>query len=190
MDSFPSMISARLRNVLGFVKFKCHQMMTTTRESARDVILLFVCLCNRSLILYIFTLNSYSYSLTLSLSLSLFRVFIIFRYGGNDSNDDGGDSNDDDSDDDDDPDFLFSFIVARTALSRLLSRPRPLHRRRSQPLSSPLLSFSLLLAGRRRANPIPRRVPSLIQPSVVSVRCSPTLGFDRRTSRRSSGTRW
>jgi len=64
------MIIARLRNVLGFVKFKCHQMMTTTRESARDVILLFVCLCNRSLILYIFTLNSYSYSLTLSLSLS------------------------------------------------------------------------------------------------------------------------
>ena len=70
MDSFLSMIIARLRNVLGFVKFKCHQMMTTTRESARDVILLFVCLCNRSLILYIFTLNSYSYSLTLSLSLS------------------------------------------------------------------------------------------------------------------------
>ena len=54
MDSFLSMIIARLRNVLGFVKFKCHQMMTTTRESARDVILIFVCLCNRSLILYIF----------------------------------------------------------------------------------------------------------------------------------------
>ena len=76
MDSFLSMIIARLRNVLGFVKFKCHQMMTTTRESARDVILLFVCLCNRSLILYIFTLNSYSYSLTLSLSLSLSFAYL------------------------------------------------------------------------------------------------------------------
>lgn len=71
------MIIARLRNVLGFVKFKCHQMMTTTRESARDVILLFVCLCNRSLILYIFTLNSYSYSLTLSLSFAYLSSFVM-----------------------------------------------------------------------------------------------------------------
>lgn len=71
------MIIARLRNVLGFVKFKCHQMMTTTRESARDVILLFVCLCNRSLILYIFTLYSYSYSLTLSLSFAYLSSFVM-----------------------------------------------------------------------------------------------------------------
>lgn len=71
------MIIARLRNVLGFVKFKRHQMMTTTRESARDVILLFVCLCNRSLILYIFTLNSYSYSLTLSLSFAYLSSFVM-----------------------------------------------------------------------------------------------------------------
>ena len=71
------MIIARLRNVLGFVKFKRHQMMTTTRESARDVILLFVCLCNRSLILYIFTLYSYSYSLTLSLSFAYLSSFVM-----------------------------------------------------------------------------------------------------------------
>ena len=77
MDSFLSMIIARLRNVLGFVKFKRHQMMTTTRESARDVILLFVCLCNRSLILYIFTLYSYSYSLTLSLSFAYLSSFVM-----------------------------------------------------------------------------------------------------------------
>lgn len=51
--------------------------MTTTRESARDVILLFVCLCNRSLILYIFTLNSYSYSLTLSLSFAYLSSFVM-----------------------------------------------------------------------------------------------------------------
>ena len=52
-------------------------MMTTTRESARDVILLFVCLCNRSLILYIFTLYSYSYSLTLSLSFAYLSSFVM-----------------------------------------------------------------------------------------------------------------
>lgn len=51
--------------------------MTTTRESARDVILLFVCLCNRSLILYIFTLYSYSYSLTLSLSFAYLSSFVM-----------------------------------------------------------------------------------------------------------------
>ena len=51
--------------------------MTTTRESARDVILLFVCLCNRSLILYIFTLNSYSYSLSLSLSFAYLSSFVM-----------------------------------------------------------------------------------------------------------------